>query len=389
MSDTAAKAKTEQKQSALPPEPDSKGAVATIAPPRLAYPLAAQDRFGIDRAAWKALVEAIFPAAKTSDSIILALAYCKARKLDPFKRVVHIVPIWDSQKKCLVESVWPGISELRTTAHRTKQYAGADATVFGDDITETFANDNKTVTLTFPAWAQITVYRLVDGVRCAFPGPRIIWKQAYGKEKQTNVPNSKWASSPSYMLEKVAEAAALRKAFPEELGNELSAEEMEGREVPEASGPIIDQEPQKPRPTRADARAAKEQAEDMDRQYKDTVNNADPETCEVKEHSDTNTDSEPDNRTHGPVPPSDIPPSQETQGQAASPASSSSPTPVDYVALATTLIGKIERAGTVKTLTAITNSYADDFDQLRTEAPALYSDVMAKHQARKAWFARS
>ena len=67
-----------------------------IAAERLPYHPAIQERFDIDRSQWRALVEAVFPLAQTIDSIILALSYCRARKLDPFKKNVHIVPIWSS-----------------------------------------------------------------------------------------------------------------------------------------------------------------------------------------------------------------------------------------------------------------------------------------------------
>ena len=102
-----------------------------LKPPRLPYHEAVQERFGIDRAGWKALVEAIYPNAETADAIIMALSYCRARNLDPFKRPVHIVPMWSSAAGKTIETVWPGIAELRTTAFRTGQYAGMSEPEFG------------------------------------------------------------------------------------------------------------------------------------------------------------------------------------------------------------------------------------------------------------------
>jgi hypothetical protein len=102
----------------------SKGQLVALKPPRLPYHEAVEERFGIDRAGWKALVEAIYLNAETADAIIMALSYCRARNLDPFKRPVHIVPMWSSMAGKMIEPVWPGISELRTTAFRTGQYAG-------------------------------------------------------------------------------------------------------------------------------------------------------------------------------------------------------------------------------------------------------------------------
>jgi len=92
----------------------SKGQLVALKPPRLPYHEAVEERFGIDRAGWKALVEAIYPNAETADAIVMALSYCRARNLDPFKRPVHIVPMWSSVAGKMIETVWPGISELRS-----------------------------------------------------------------------------------------------------------------------------------------------------------------------------------------------------------------------------------------------------------------------------------
>src|SRR6516225_8559708 len=75
---------------------------------------------------WRVLCEAIWPSARSAESISLALAYCGARRLDPFKRPVHIVPMWSTLLKREVETVWPGINELLTTAARSQQFAGVD-----------------------------------------------------------------------------------------------------------------------------------------------------------------------------------------------------------------------------------------------------------------------
>ena len=65
------------------PQPQPQQQVATIAPPRLPYHPAIKDRFNVDKAGWKVLCESIFPSAKTTEAIILALSYCQARRLDP------------------------------------------------------------------------------------------------------------------------------------------------------------------------------------------------------------------------------------------------------------------------------------------------------------------
>ena len=214
-------------------QPAKQPSVPAVAQPRLPYHPALKERFGVDQAEWRALVESTFPSARSVGAVILALAYCRARNLDPFKKTVHIVPIWDKTRKCEVETVWPGIAEYRTTAVRTAAYAGHDEVAFGPTMEQTWDETDKSgkkygeVSLKFPEWAQMTVYRIVQGQRCAFPGPRVYWLETYASKKD-GCPNSMWATRPIGMIAKCAEAAALRGAFPEEMGGEPTYEEWGG-----------------------------------------------------------------------------------------------------------------------------------------------------------------
>lgn len=231
---TKTPAKTE---TAAPPAKNGNGKsqVPALAGPRLPYHPAIEERFGIDKASWKALCEAIFPVAQTTESVILALSYCKARKLDPFKRNVHIVPIWDKKQKKMVDTVWPGIGELRTTAFRTGLYAGRDKTEFGPDVTHKFKtfdyNGKPTgeIDVTFPEWAQVTVHRVVKGgIVRAFEGPQVYWMETFAEDRN-GCPNTMWRKRTRGQLDKCAEAAALRAAFPEECGDQFT----------EADGPAL------------------------------------------------------------------------------------------------------------------------------------------------------
>ncbi len=219
-------------------------ALAVIEPPRMAMPAIAAKEHGITETKWRALVDAVFPSAKTLGGVMLALDYCKARNLDPFKRVVHVVPMYNSKLGREVETVWPGIGELRTTAHRTGLFAGNDDCVFGRVLRQAFresrtgqGNSGPYETtascpeMDFPEWAQITVYKIVAGVRVPFVGPKVYFTETFSGEKGLRVPNARWRQAPRQMLEKCAEAAALRRAFPEELGDQFAAEEMEGKVV--------------------------------------------------------------------------------------------------------------------------------------------------------------
>ena len=221
-----------------------------IAPPRLPYHPALQERLGVGINEWRALVDAVYPLAKTADSVILALSYCRARKLDPFKKPVHIVPMWNSQLKRMVETVWPGIGELRTTAFRTGQFAGRDEARYGETKRQTIGN----ALMEFPEWCQVTVYRMLDGQRVPFPGPRVYWLESYATAGRDDIsPNAMWRRRPFGQIDKCAEAAALRAAFPEEVGNEYAAEEMEGKTI---DGVVVNEAPRIAAPATISGRLA-------------------------------------------------------------------------------------------------------------------------------------
>ena len=213
---------------------------------RLPLPPAA----GVTAQQWRVLTEAIFPSAKTAEAICLALDYCRARRLDVFKRPVHIVPMWNSTLGGEVETVWPSINELQTTAGRTGKWAGMDAPEWGPLITRKFEGtvvgkrgEERQVKaeVTFPEWCSVTVYRLINGERYAFNEP-VFWLEAYARQGRTEVPNEMWRKRPRGQLHKNAKAASLRAAFPEDIGSDYAAEEMEGRET-DAGGVVIDADP--------------------------------------------------------------------------------------------------------------------------------------------------
>lgn len=222
--------------------------VVKLQPSRM--PIAPQiaNEFDITPTQWRVLVEQIFPAAKSIEAVTMALTYCRARNLDIFKKPVHIVPMWSSQAKAMVETVWPGIAEVRTTASRTGEYAGIDAVEFGpmeerEFYGEMWVDGRKSQgskTVRFPEWASVVVYRIVKGQKCAYHA-KIFWEETYATAGKGALPNEMWSKRTRGQLDKCAEAAALRKAFPEELGSVYTADEMEGRVIDDqthGTGPV-------------------------------------------------------------------------------------------------------------------------------------------------------
>ena len=126
----------------------------------------------------------------------------KGSKLDIFKKPVHVVPMWSA---ALGRSV-----EIQTTASRTGLWAGMDRPVWGPDVTQSFTgrfkDDNdiwqeNTVTVTFPEWVAVTVYRLVGGRRRAFT-EEVYWLEAYSTAggKNSQLPAAMWIKRPKGQL---------------------------------------------------------------------------------------------------------------------------------------------------------------------------------------------
>lgn len=182
--------------------------------------------YDIDQAIWSALTSSIFPGAKP-ESIVMAVEYCKARNLDIMKKPCHIVPMSVRDAKTGQSSfrdvIMPSIAEHRITASRSNSYAGIDAPVFGDIVQMQFGNIMHTV----PEYCTVTVYRIIHGEKVAFSHTEY-FEEACSTTKDGSL-NSMWSKRKRGQLAKCAEAGALRKAFPEEIGDEYTKDEMEGK----------------------------------------------------------------------------------------------------------------------------------------------------------------
>ena len=196
------------------------------------YPIVVQR--GIDESTWGALCNTVYPGANP-DSIIMAVDYCRARKLDIMLKPVHLVPMQVKDARTN-EKVWrdvpmPGIGMYRIQADRSGNYAGADEPEFGPTVTQEFPDPytaGKVVRVSYPEWCKYTVYKFVNGQRIAFTSKEY-WVENYATQSsKTECPNAMWKKRPYGQIAKCAEAQALRKAWPE-IGSEPTAEEMEGK----------------------------------------------------------------------------------------------------------------------------------------------------------------
>jgi phage recombination protein Bet len=205
---------------------------------------------GLDVAMWNTLQNSLFPGAK-ADSVLMAVDYCKARGLDIMKKPCHIVPIW--VKDGMRDVVMAGIYEYRITAHRTKQYLGHDKPVYGEveDYLGVYA----------PEWCEMTVKRLHEPTGQVIEYPvRVYFREVCATKKtkgrdgepDTYAVNERWTKAPIQMLTKCTEAAALREAFPDELGGTSTEDEMYGKVIDVT--PAEREQPQDDQPSRSRSR---------------------------------------------------------------------------------------------------------------------------------------
>ena len=181
----------------------------------------------IDQHIWSALKNSLYTGAK-DESIKMVLDYCKAAKLNPMQKPVHIVPM--SVKNALTgkyeykDVVMAGVGLYRIQAARSQQYAGVSEPEFGEDVTCNLGGAD----ITYPKWCKVTVKKIVNNTIVEFTAKEY-WLENYAAKKDELTPNTMWRKRPYGQLAKCAEAQALRKAFPEIVSQHPTAEEMEGK----------------------------------------------------------------------------------------------------------------------------------------------------------------
>ncbi len=149
----------------------------------------------------------------TDAELKVFLMTCTKHNLDPIRRQIFLVKRWNAKNQREEATIQIGIDGFRAIAERTGVYAGNDEPAYEE-------NDGK------PVKASVTVYKLVKGQRMPFTATAR-WTEYYPGDKQGFM----WKSKPYLMLGKCAEALALRKAFPEDIGDLYIEEELQRADI--------------------------------------------------------------------------------------------------------------------------------------------------------------
>jgi phage recombination protein Bet len=182
----------------------------------------------------------------TDDEFDLFVAVCNRTGLDPFTRQIHAVkrkmknPETGDWEEVMVHQT--GIDGYRLTAQRSGEYAGQDPHMWcaADGVwVDVWLKEEP------PHAAKGAVYR--EGIEAPFVNVALY--SAYVQRKTNGDPMARWKTDPAGMLAKCAEAGAIRKAFPNEVADIYTNEEMGQADNPEGA-PTVQQ------PQRASARDA-------------------------------------------------------------------------------------------------------------------------------------
>lgn len=156
------------------------------------------------------LIKSQIAPEATKDELGLFLYQAKRTGLDPLTRQIYCIhrntknPQGNWIKKMTIQT---SIDGFRVIAERSGDYAGQDEPVFIEE-------NGKLIS------CKITVYRFRDNVRYPAAVGLAYWSE-YCQES-----SSMWKKMPHTMLAKVAEALALRKAYPQDLSGLYTNEEM-------------------------------------------------------------------------------------------------------------------------------------------------------------------
>ena len=157
------------------------------------------------------LIKSQIAPEATQDELKLFLYQCKRTGLDPLTRQIYCIHRWSKGGKKM--SIQTSIDGFRVIAERSGNYGGQSEPIF------TYSPEFNLVS------CKISVFRFHNDIRFE-ASVGVAYLAEYCQFDKDGKPMGLWAK-PHIMLGKVAEALALRKAYPQDLSGIYTSEEMQ------------------------------------------------------------------------------------------------------------------------------------------------------------------
>jgi phage recombination protein Bet len=166
-----------------------------------------------------ALIKKQIAPKASNDELQLFLYQAKRTGLDPLTRQIYCIHRGGKM------NIQTSIDGFRVIAERSGDYGGQDE--------PEFVEDNGTLTC-----CKIRVYKFRGDVRYQASVGVAYWNEYFPQDN-----NFMWKKMPHTMLSKVAEALALRKAYPQDLSGLYTNDEMQQADSGQSNGQAYSSEP--------------------------------------------------------------------------------------------------------------------------------------------------
>jgi len=204
-----------------------------------------------------ALIKSQIAPKATDQELQLFLYQCQRTGLDALSRQIYAIHRWNGTQKKEVMTIQTSIDGFRVVAERSGDYGGQSEPEF-------IEKDDKLQA------CKITVFRFRGDQRYPAAVGVAYWDEYKQTDKEGKVIGL-WAKMPRVMLSKVAEALALRKAYPQDLSGLYTAEEMEQAATPKTEDvpheevpPVYPPEKEKKPLAKAPAKQNEDEAEKVE-----------------------------------------------------------------------------------------------------------------------------
>lgn len=190
-----------------------------------------------------ALIKTQIAPKATDDELQMFLYQCKRTGLDPLTRQIYCIHRKQDGKEKM--SIQTSIDGFRVIAERSGVYGGQSAPVFEEA-------DGMPVKCTIAVYKFKGTTRYEAAVAVAYFKEYVQTKDEWINNQRTGrkIVSDMWARMPHTMLAKVAEALALRKAFPQDLSGLYTDDEMgQAANAATSESGVMQQPAQLPAPT--------------------------------------------------------------------------------------------------------------------------------------------